>query len=247
MKIYFLKNENDFCERETCAFENADLVKPKKRPKWLYYTVLSVSVISFILVLLSGDFIHYGNLIAVVVFALLQLLVHEACHILHCLLTGRKVERLCWFPYGLLTLEKPSAYVLPEFSVWKKQGKLMFTLFPLIILSVIPAFLSIFIPSARFVLLTIAVLNFAGSSLDICAAFDTLTYPKNALIFRNFALLPHSDEPVIIHRVWISEDKKAIYHKQYKCIDYKLTEVTPAEDTETVLLIKEEFKKQFNI
>ena len=247
MKIYFFKNEIDICERESCTFENADLVKHKKRSKWLYYTVLSIAVITFILVLFTGGFIHYGNLIAVAVIALLHLIVHEACHILHCLLTGRKVERLCLFPYGILTVEKPSAYVMPEFSVWKKYSRLMFTLFPLIILSVIPALLSVFIPAARFVLLMVATCNFISSSLDICDAFRMLTYPKDALFFRNFVLLPRSSEPIIVHRIWISEDKKSIYHKQYECVDCKLTEVTPAQDTEKVLLIKEEFKEQFNI
>lgn len=247
MKIHFFKDETDLCERESCTFENADLVKLKKSPKWLYYTVLSITVITLILVLLTGDFIHYSNLIMVEVIALLHLLIHETCHILHCLLTGRKVDRLCLFPYGLLTVEKPSAYVLPEFSVWKKRSRLMFTLFPFIILSAIPALLSVFIPDARFVLLVIAAFNFVSSSLDICDAFRILKYPKNTLLFRSFALLPNSDKPVIIHRIWISEDKRTIYHKQYKCINFKLTEITPAENTEKVSMIKDEFKKQFNI
>lgn len=247
MKIYFFKNEIDLCERESCFFDNADLFKNKKRSKWLYYTVLSIALITFVLVLLTGDFIHYDNLIVVAVIALFHLIVHEACHILHCLLTERKVERLCLFPYGILTVEKPSAYVMPEFSVWKKRSWLMFTLFPFIILSIIPAILSVFIPAARFVLLTVAAFNFVSSSLDICDAFRMLTYPKDALIFRNFVLLPRSCEPITLHRIWISEDKKTIHHKQYECVDCKLTEVTPAEVTEKVLLIKEEFKEQFNI
>ncbi len=247
MKIHFFKNETDLCERESCFFDNADLIKRKKYSKWLYYTVLFIADILLILVLLTGNFIHYANFIIFAAIALIHLLFHEACHVLYCLLAGRKVDRLCIFPYGLFTIEKPLAYVMPEFSVWKKRSKLMFILFPFIFLSVIPAFLSIFISNARFVLLTIATLNLITSSLDICDVFQTLKYPSKALFFRSFVLLPHSSGPIILHRIWISEDKKLIHHKQYKCINYKLTEVTPAEDNEKVLLIKEEFKKQFNI
>lgn len=246
MKIYFFKNENDICERESCLSDIDITVKSFRYPKALYYTVLSLGIVYLIAALFISKLDYHKNVIPLLLIAFSYPVIHEVIHALHCALTGRKIERICIFPYGITSFSKPSAYVMPEFSVWTKYGRLMFVLFPFIFLTVVPIILSFIFPSPLHYFLLLSAFNFLGSSFDICDAVTILKQPKGTLFFRGFIIMPVNSE-FVLHRVWISEDKNTVFYKQYIYGKDKLTEVQTPTETEKVKLLIQEFKDQFKI
>ncbi len=73
---------------------------------------------------------------------------HEFCHIHYALIMKKKVIGICFLPYNYeFTLFKPSAYVKFDFNYIKKIHLIMFSIFPLILLTILPYLLPIFIPS----------------------------------------------------------------------------------------------------
>ena len=248
MKIYFFKNEYDFCSRESVIVDNAELKNYRRRPKKLYYSVLFFTCFTMITALLLLNIDHHGSLLPVIISAFTVLLLHELCHALHCFVTGRGVERICFFPSGsFLTATKPTAYVKPAFNVWSKNSRIMFALFPLLLLTVIPATIVVFFPSTKHILTPFAAFNFVTSVFDICDAIILLSCPKDALYFNSFYLKLTEDSPATVHRVWISKDKKTVFHKHYEASRYKLKEISPPSETENVKHLIQEFKAQFKI
>lgn len=247
MKIYFFKNENDLCSRESFTAENADIKGCRRRPKKLYYSVLFVTSFSLIISLLLLDIDYHNGLLPVILIALPVLAFHEGCHALHCFLTGKKVERICFFPFGFLSVSKPSAYVKPAFNVWSRNGRILFALFPLLLLTVIPTIIAVLVPTTKYFLTPLAAFNFVTSVFDICDAIILLSYPKDALYFNSFYLIPTKDSPPTLHRVWISKDKKTVFHKHYEVSRYKIKEISPPLETENVKQLIQEFKTQFKI
>ena len=178
MKISFFKNESHFHPRVSYNFENADLVSLdckiqnlKKYSTWL-----------FMLPLLIFTFVFYRNLgsnyIALIAIVFLCLPIHELCHALFCWITGRKVERIFFFPYKRV-ISVPTAYVKPAFGVWNKTEALLFSSFPLILLSLVPAFLATFIPSLRICMIFLSLYNLSVSCFDIIDILCFQKLPKN--------------------------------------------------------------------
>ncbi len=248
MKIYFFKNEYDFCSRESVIAENAELKNYRHRPKKLYFSVLFVTCFTLAISLLLLNISYHKSLLPVIVAVFAVLFLHEICHALHCFITGRGVERICFFPSGsFLTATKPSAYVKPAFNVWSRNSRILFALFPLLLLTVVPATIVMFFPSTKYFLTPLAAFNFVTSVFDICDAIILLFCPKDALYFNSFYLLQKENSPATVHRVWISKDKKTVFHKHYEASRYKLKEISPPSETENVKHLIQEFKAQFKI
>ena len=246
MKISFFKNESHFHPRVSYNFENADLVSLdckiqniKKYSTWL-----------FMLPLLIFTFVFYRNLgsnyIALIAIVFLCLPIHELCHALFCWITGRKVERIFFFPYKRV-FSAPTAYVKPTFGVWNKTQVVLWSLFPLLLLSLVPAFLATFIPSLRICMIFLSLYNLSVSNLDIIDILCFLKLPKNCLHFRDFILtVKETDKPIIIHRLSVTSKLDKIDHVCFQYAHNKLAEIHPAPESSEVIKLKQEFAKQFN-
>lgn len=248
MKIHFFKNEYDFCSRESVIVDDAELKNYRRRPKKLYYSMLFITCFTTITSLLLLNLDYHGSLLPVIISAFSVLFLHELCHALHCLVSGRRVERICFFPSGsFLSVTKPSAYVKPGFYVWSRNCRIMFALFPLLLLTVIPVIIVLLFPQTKYFLTPLAAFNFSASVFDICDAVILFSCPKEALYFNSFYLIPVPDVPAVLHRVWISADKKTVYHKEYRITSCTLNEITPASEPEKIKALINEFRSQFKI
>lgn len=252
MKITFFKNENHFCPLRAYCCETAELAKPKYQPKKAP-TIIGVAfdLLLFPLIFLYFDpFTSHLFLYFAIVFLVLPL--HELCHAVYCWLTGRKVERICFFPYGFRSSSKvPWAYVMTDLSVWSKFEEISISLFPLLILSVIPAILSFFLPSIRMWLLLVSILNAGTSAFDIGNAMRLLSMPAGYLKADHFEIIPNQNFTGVIHRITINTETKELQHRQFQCQGSKMIEMFPPEETDEVkhLLdkVKEKLKEQTNI
>ena len=245
MKISFFKNESHFHPRVSYTFENADLVSLdcriqnlKKYSTWLFTLPLLIFTFAFYKNLGSNPTV----LIAIVI---LCLPIHELCHALFCWITGRKVERIFFFPYKRV-FSAPIAYVKPVFGVWSKTQVVLWSSFPLILLSFVPAFLAIFIPSLRIWMIFLSLYNLSVSSFDIIDILCFLKLPKNCLYFRDFILtIKEVDKPTIIHRLSVTPKLDKIDHTCFQYTNNKLTEMNPAPKTSEVSKLRQEFINQF--
>ncbi len=246
MKISFFKNESRFHPRISYTVENAEIVSLNQKTQSLkkYSTWL------FMLPLLIFTFIFYKNLgsnytgfIAIVI---LCLPIHELCHALFCWITGRKVERIFFFPYKRV-FSAPTAYVKPVFGVWNKNQVVLWSLFPLLLLSLVPALLAIFIPSVKIWMIFLSLYNLSVSNLDIIDIVCFLKLPKNCLHFGDIILtVKEVDKPVIIHRLSVTPKLDKIDHNCFQYANNKLTEINPAPESSEVSKLRQEFINQFN-
>jgi len=247
VKIVFFKNESHFVPRLSYLWENAELVGSnskllsfKKLFEWGLVIPLFVMWISY-----SKYFMTCWPMFFAIL--LLALPVHEFCHVLFCWLMGRKIERIAFFPYKQI-LTRESAYVRPSFGVWNKLQTILFFVFPLILLSVIPGILAIFFASIRLWLIYISLLGLSMSSFDIDDTIRTLKLPKNVLCFLRFNVTvkdPH--KPVVIHEMWVTSELDKIHHRCYQYFNGRLTEIEQTVETAETQKLKQEFIKQFNL
>ena len=246
MKISFFKNESHFHLRVSYIGENAELVsidhkiqKLKKYSTWLF--TLPLWIFTFMFYKNLGS--NYTVLIAIVI---LCIPLHELCHALFCWLSGRKVERICFFPYKRV-FSAPTAYVKPAFGVWNKNQVVLCSLFPLLLLSLVPALLAVFISSLRMWMIFLSLFNLSASSLDIVDILCFLKLPKNCLDFGDFILtMKEADKPVIIHRLSVTPKLDKIDHVCFQYANNKLTEIIPPLESSEVSELRQEFIKQFN-
>lgn len=245
MKIAFFKNEEHFYPHLSYTCENAEkaVSKYKTKDRHLIYQYAALAVLLVYLLIFRKHFAPH--LIPFFLIFIFLLPIHELCHVLYCLISGRKVDHLCFFPYGF-AWKKPGAYVKPQFSAWSKTQIILFLLFPLIILSLIPAIMSIFLPSIRIWLLFIAINNVSMSALDINNSLYHLFLPAKCVIFDGFALLLKDNSPAEIHRIYIDPNSKEIHHRQFSYFNSKLTEIFPPVETDSVKWIKSEITRQAN-
>ena len=247
MKITFFKNESHFYPYLSYKWENAETVKLnqkiqnfKKYSTWLFM----LPCLIFTLLSYRNLNLNYIVLITTIIFCLP---IHELCHALLCLISKRKVERICFFPYKKF-LTAPAAYVKPSFGVWNKTQTILFSLFPFLLLSIIPAILAIFIPSLRTWLIFLSLLNLSVSHLDIIDIFCFFKIPRNSLNFGDFIITAQEiNQPIIIHRLLITPKLDKVEHICFQYTNNKLTEITPPPETPNVLQWKQEFIKQFNL
>ena len=246
MNISFFKNESHFHPRTSYTVENAEIVSLNQKTQSLkkYSTWL------FMLPLLIFTFIFYKNLgsnsTVLIATVILCLPIHELCHALFCWITGRKVERIFFFPYKRV-ISVPTAYVKPAFGVWNKTEALLFSSFPLILLSLVPALLAIFIPSVRIWMIFLSLYNLSVSCFDIIDILCFLKLPKNCLYFRDFILtVKETDKPIIIHRLSVTSKLDKIDHVCFQYAHNKLAEIHPVPESSEVIKLKQEFINQFD-
>ena len=246
MKIVFFKNESHFHPRLSYTWENAEQVHLNSKLqnlKKIFIFLLAIPFIVFLFVKIDELSSKWLLLIAI---SLLCLPIHELCHALFCWISGRKVERICFFPYKQIF--SISAYVKPAFSVWNKSQAILLSAFPIIILSLVPAILAIFVAPLRFWLLYLSLLNLSASYSDIVDIICFFKLPQNALYLMDVILkVKDKDKPVIIHQLSVTPKLDKIHHKCFEYFNGRLTEKeNPAETVETRNL-KQEFINQFDL
>ena len=238
MKITFFKNENNFSARTSYCWENAELAEPKIKSNIIRILLIIIGLITLPIYIwfFRNEFSKYIWLFIPIVIALIVL--HEFCHAFFCFITKRKVKRICFL--SSFRLNEPTAYVMPEFSVWSKIERVLSYLFPIIILSVIPTIIAIFLPIARLWLILVALINLTGSAFDINDTIKTISLPKRSVIFEGFSLIPTNNQPIIIHKLILTKEKTEILHEQFIYENKKLSKCETPIETENVKQLKNE-------
>ena len=247
MKIVFFKNEAHFHPRISYVWENAENVElGSKSPNLKRFFMWMLVIPFFVFVIVYGQELTSKRLL-LLTSSLLCLPIHEFCHALFCWISGRKVERIHFFPYKQV-LSNITAYVKPAFGVWKKHQIILFFSFPIIMLSIIPAILAIFITPLRLWLVSFSLLNIAVSYSDIIDIFYLIKSPKKSLHFIDFTLITKdADKPVIIHQLSVTPKLDKIHHKCFEYYNGKLTTKEPPAETVEIRKIKQEFINQFHL
>ena len=246
MKIVFFKNEADFYPRLSYAWENADQIHLNSKLQGLKSLFRWVLIIPYIIFLIVNFKELTNKPFLLIAIFLLCLPIHELCHALFCWISGEKVERINFFP----SKQKSSdiaAYVKPAFGVWNKWQTTLLYAFPIIVLSILPAILAIFIPSIRLWLLLIALRNISTSFSDIIDILCILKLPSNSLYFVDFILtVKDTDKAVIIHQLFVTPKLDKINHNCFEYFNGKLTKMEYYTETDTTISLKKEFAAQFN-
>ena len=133
---------------------------------------------------------------------------------------------------------------MPEFSSWSKIERVLSYLFPIIILSLVPIIIAIFLPIVRLWLILVALINLTSSAFDINDTFKTISLPKGCVIFEGFSLIPTNNQPIIIHKLVLTKEKTEILHEQFIYENKKLSKSDIATETENVKQLKNEFIQQ---
>jgi len=238
MKIRFFKNENDFYKRTSYCWENAELAVPKIKNNINCVILIAISFILFGYVLVFRNKLS-TNLCLFAAIAILLLPVHELCHALFCFLTKRKIERICFF--SSFSINEPTAYVMPEFTCWSKTERVLFYLFPTIMLSLIPTIIAIILPSVRFWLLLVSLYNLLCSAFDVSDSIKIISLPVKSVVFEGFALLSNRNQAIVIHKISLLKVNSEIKHEQFVYEHRKLTKIDNPIETEKVKQLKSEF------
>ena len=247
MKLVFFKKESHFHPRLSYTWENAEQVHLNSKLQNLKNSFIFLLAIPFIAFLFVNQKELSSKWLLLLAISLLCLPIHELCHALFCWISGRKVERISFFPYKRI-FSKVGGYVKPAFSVWNKYQAILFVAFPVIILSFIPAILAIFIAPLRPWLLYLSLSNISVSYSDIVDIICLFKLPPNALYLVDIILtVKEVDKPTIIHQLSVTPKLDKIHHKCFEYSNGRLTEKEhPAETVETRKL-KQEFINQFDL
>ena len=253
MKITFFKNESDFYPRCSFCWENAKRIEFnfKMQKVWKCFLLLSMIILLVFMCSFDSQLEKTYGLYVATLFLLLPL--HEFCHALFCWISGRKVERICLFPYSRLPLKKrffaPGAYVKPAFGVWGKGEIILLYAFPFILLSIIPAVLAVFASSLRYWLLFLSLYNLLASSLDIFAALHCFKAPAKYVNLDGtggWLIASDTSKPIMIHQMFVTPQLDKIHHKCFSYFNGQCSEIE-AYDTPQTLTLKQEFREQFHL
>ncbi len=242
MKIHFRKHECDFFLGDAVSFENAKWVKGKyNADHGKKITICITSAICIVYVFLFSKQLSSHTMLAISIYLLL-LPSHELCHALFAWIFGYGAEGIYFFPlYEKRKITNPSAYVCNNPVLWNKTKATLVTLFPLILLSVLPSLLALIFRYYAVWLIFIALLNLSCSSLDINNAISKLTYPRETIFLRGIRLLPKDvTKPTQIHYIYVHIEKgeKKVFHEHYEYYEGKSKRIEPPVETEDVLLRK---------
>ena len=116
MKIVFFKNESHFHPRLSYTWENAEQVYLNSKLQNLKKIFIFLLAVPFFAFLFFNQKELSSKWLLLIAISLLCLPIHELCHALFCWISGRKVERICFFPYKRI-FSKAAGYVKPTFSV----------------------------------------------------------------------------------------------------------------------------------
>ena len=247
MKIHLFKNEGHFYPRQSITFENGQMHAFDGRLKWLPSEIQGVCIIAAFIYALLCD-VERIDAVIVVSFCIFALPLHEFSHVLGCLLTGNRVKRVCFFPQKFkIGFNVPSAYVMPEFSVWSKGKRIVLSAFPLLTLTLLPLIASVFFSTVRDALVLCAICHIAVASLDIRDIIKIFSLPKGAIRF-GWAWFTLEDGKIFrLHRLYVLPDVSKIYHIEYFYDNEKLVEVDDPSEPEYVVRVINEFKEQFGL
>lgn len=248
MKITFFKNESHFYPRISYTWENAEGVcsaskmqKLRKHSVWLFALPLLIFTFLFGRQITSNAWFFVGIL-------LIGVPAHELCHAAFCWISGRKVARICFFPYPKKVFSSPTAYVKPAFGVWNKWQAIFCSAFPLILLSFVPALLAVFVPPLRYELIFFLLCNLAGSCFDIIDILNLFKLPADCIHVTDVSLtVRDASKPVMIHQIFVTPELDKIHHKCFSYFDGRLTEIQQVYDTPQTVVLKQEFVKQFHL
>lgn len=246
MKIVFFKNESNFYPRLSYTWENAEQVHKSSKLQnltKLFILLLAIPFVAFLFI----NHKELSNKCLIFAISLLCFPIHEFCHVLFCWISGRKVDRICFFPYKEI-FSKAAAYVKPAFGVWNKYQAILFSSFPIIVLSIIPAILAIFIVPLRLWLLYLSLVNISVSCFDIIHIICLFKLPPNALYLVDIILtIKETDKPVIIHRLSLTPKLDKVHHRCFEYFNGRLTEKEQFNDTVETITLKQDFIKQFKL
>jgi|GEM_PF-1165574 len=234
MEIKLFEKESDFIPRtysiENIEDDNFDIsVKYKKYRNYSMW----LSLIPYIVFLTAFSRADMTSSIHVFIVFIPLLFCHEFCHALFAVISGRKIQKISFFSCGRRIFTSPVAYVKLKFGAYNKTNSILFTVFPLILLSLVPAILAFFIAPIRYWLLLVSAVNIAISYFDIAGVLCILQLPKNCLDFGDFLATPKdAKKPIIIHRLSPSPEGDKIDHICYSFFDGELTEIEPYETEE---------------
>lgn len=251
MKIHFRKHECDFFLGDALSVENAKWAKGKYNADRGEKILLCVtSVIVSIYVALFWKQLSESTVIFLL--ALLLLLpMHEFCHALFAWICGKGVEGIYFFPkYKKRKITNPGAYVCPKPDIYNKTERILRSLFPLILLSVLPSIIAIIFSDYAVCLVFIALNNLCASSLDINEAIRTLTFPRNTIFLRYIRLLPEdATKPTQIHYIYVHIEKgeKKVFHEHYEYFQGKSKRIDPPVETEDVLYRKKDLMEKLGL
>ncbi len=255
MKITIGKNESHDYPRTSYLLEGGDWVKDIKQvPK----AISSVWSIAWSVVAVSWVILHAselkGQILLFVLFALLLLPLHELSHALFLWLTGRQVYaiRLSPFPGKW---HMPAAYVKADLAILSRGEQVLFSAFPMILLSVLPAVIALFCPPLRIWLLWIAFANAADSSFDVRDILGYFFLPQNACCIGGVWCVLHEEKPVILRRLRIkpgatrvSDVERTDFRVEGKCL-VEIPAVGDGRDASGYGIpeLLNEFKQQFHL
>ncbi len=256
MKITFFKNEEDFYPRVSYILENAIWITPKSAPKYLSIVLsllgpllLGIYIGVNIDFYIGNSFFYDALIFFIFIFALSIFILpaHEFCHALGCWIQKGKVERICFFPNGITFKRKIAAYVKCEFTVRSKPQQLLFTAFPLLILTVIPIILALCFPQYHKFLILTALMNFNTAIFDIEYIIKVFSLPGKIGCIEDFFFKGTSNQPIVIHRLFVTHKRDRIYHEQFFYCGGHLTRLENPEETSGVRQVKQEFIAQFHL
>ncbi len=253
MIIAFFKNETHFCPRVSYTWENAERVDRVSRFEIFYNNAL-VTILGVLSILMSILFISFDSkgvtdIIVKCMICLALLPLHEMCHVLFCVISRRRVDRICFFPNKFKVVSPYiSAYVKPSFGAWNKIQSILLCAFPLIILTVVPLIIALFVPQLKYYFIYISIMNIFVSSRDIFDIIGVLYWPQKAVCVGEVLLLAKDEAmPIVIHQLFVTPSLERIHHKQFTYFDGKLVEQTTVEETHETTQLRKEFAEQFGV
>ncbi len=211
MKITFFRNESHFYPRVSYTWENAEELKPSRgtlKARIYLSLILLIPFIAYLYLFLKNNTDKFFIGFAIIIFTLP---LHELCHALYCVIIGRKVERISFFPFPYKSI---GAYVVPSFNSWKKHQAILFSAFPLILMSALPAILAVFDSPLRPYLLILSLSNMSTAAFDIIDIIHFIQFPKDSIYFIHFSLKAKDvDRPIVIHQLSITPKLDKIHHR----------------------------------
>lgn len=244
MKICFFKRDTDFLAGQEILLKNGKALPPMKGFHRLQSAARILVPFGAVLpVLWLGDPSAWlRNLLLLLPIYFAMYVPHELCHGLFCAVTGKRVERICFFPrnaaYG--------AYVLPAFAPMSRRQGIFFALFPLLVLTMLFEGIGLFFPSVAFYMHLCALANVAMSTFDLCDALQAALMPRGALCFWNphFWAMPEREE-MEIHRLTVTADGRTLCHEHYGCTGTSLVRRERSETFPELEALLQDMQKRF--
>ncbi len=254
MKLYLRKNHGDLYPRLSCVWDGVE--KSETFPA-LSKGVQTVIMATLDLLTIIGvgviSWVFRMSPRLIVAAFLFCLPLHECCHVLYCIFARREVEGIYFAPprrgkkrsWNDRSWNDPGAYVMPGFCIHRKGQDILFRMLPLLLMTVVPTVIALFVPRVAPYLYFTAVMNLGMSRLDICATIALMRLPKNRLILypHSCVLVPSAERMEFRFIAKKANDDKLIM-RRFLYENKKLTELS-FEHNESSRLLEQEFLVQF--